>query len=151
MDFKNMTIAERLRYLLETKNLTQVELAHKAGVTKSAISNYVNGNRVPDTFTSLKLAQIFNISMEWLLTGEGVIKSDTTYVDLSIDEKMILNTYNKLNDVEKEKYHVYGLELLEKRVAQTNNNSKTSNEKREKNEGSSEVANNEDNNYSTIH
>lgn len=72
--FHNMTIGERSSFLIKEQNKTQTSFSREAGISKNAISNYVNNNRVPDTMICLKLARVLNVSMEWLLTGEGKFK-----------------------------------------------------------------------------
>lgn len=44
--------------------LTQGELAEKLGGKKSLVSNYENGYSVPDIFTLIALADIFDISLD---------------------------------------------------------------------------------------
>lgn len=44
--------------------LTQGELAEKLGGKKSLVSNYENGYSVPDIFTLIALADIFDITLD---------------------------------------------------------------------------------------
>lgn len=39
--FKRMTIGDRLRWLMEVRDIKQVELAEQVGITQAAISNLV--------------------------------------------------------------------------------------------------------------
>lgn len=48
-------------------NLTQVELANKLKISKSAISMYETGNREPDFETLENIADFFNVDMNYLL------------------------------------------------------------------------------------
>ena len=47
--------------------MTQGELAEKLGGKKSLVSNYENGYSVPDIFTLIALADIFDISVDELI------------------------------------------------------------------------------------
>ncbi len=47
--------------------LTQTEMAEKLGVSKSTISMYENGNREPDFETLEKIADFFNVDIDYLL------------------------------------------------------------------------------------
>lgn len=47
--------------------MTQGELAEKLGGKKSLVSNYENGHSVPDIFTLIELADIFDITVDELI------------------------------------------------------------------------------------
>jgi len=55
--------ADWLLAQLAKRNWTQTELAKKAGLTKQAITNYVNG-RIPDNDAISKIASALRISVE---------------------------------------------------------------------------------------
>jgi len=57
----------RLRKLRTTSKLTQKQLADKINVTHVSISGYESGNRTPDTDTLQKIAQVFDVSTDYLL------------------------------------------------------------------------------------
>lgn len=61
------TFESALKYLRTRQNLTQLELAEKLGMSKSIISMYENGNRKPDFETLEKIADFFNVSMNFLM------------------------------------------------------------------------------------
>lgn len=67
-DFKGIgtRIIERMKVL----GLKQVDIIRETGISKTAISNYVNGNRIPDTLSIYKLSQALETSIEWILTGK---------------------------------------------------------------------------------
>lgn len=70
--FEKMTIGDRLRYLIEVRRYTQVELAEKIGVTQAAISNLVtDSSRKPSAPTLLKLAAALQANPDWIMTGQG--------------------------------------------------------------------------------
>lgn len=58
---------ERLKKLRKNKNLTMKELGQLINVAESTISLYENGKRQPDYQTLQKLADIFNVSLDYLL------------------------------------------------------------------------------------
>ena len=47
--------------------MTQEELGKKINVTKVSISGYENGNRTPDMETLQKIAEVFDVSIDYLL------------------------------------------------------------------------------------
>lgn len=71
-NFEKLSIGDRLRYLIEVRGYTQVELAHKIGLTQAAISNIVTtASRKPSAPTLLKLAAALQANPDWILTGQG--------------------------------------------------------------------------------
>ena len=57
-----------------TNSRTYDELAHKLGVSLSALNSWKQRGKVPDK-NILKCAQMYNIDYNWLLTGEGEMYS----------------------------------------------------------------------------
>ena len=56
--------------LRKEKGMTQEELAKKLNVTDRAISHWENGRRLPDIFLFKSICEIFNISVNELISGE---------------------------------------------------------------------------------
>lgn len=57
-----------LKQLLKTHNMTYKELAEKIGVKASSISMWMNGKSLPRMGTLDKIADLFNVSVESLVT-----------------------------------------------------------------------------------
>ena len=74
------------------KNLTQLELAKKIGVTDRAISHWENGRRMPDLSLIKSLCNELDITVNDLLSGEIVDKD-------KLEEKLEENLLNNLKDV----------------------------------------------------
>ena len=62
IDFGN-----RLKDLRTKKGLSQEQLAHQLGVTKSMISAYETSMRMPSYRVLIKIALLFNVSTDYLL------------------------------------------------------------------------------------
>lgn len=60
-------IGDRIKTLRKQKQITQEELAKILGFGKSAISLYESGQRMPDPGTLQKLADFFDVSVDYLL------------------------------------------------------------------------------------
>ena len=58
-------IGKKLKHLRQSKKLTQQEIADKANITRSTISNYEIGRRTPHHNDLLKLAKIFGVGLEY--------------------------------------------------------------------------------------
>ena len=62
VDFGNTLKALRLR-----ETMTQAQLAQKLGVTKSVISAYETGLRLPSYDVLIHISKIYNVSTDYLL------------------------------------------------------------------------------------
>ena len=56
--------------LLESGGLKQIEIAEKAGVSRTSIIHWKSGRSLPSGMELYKLSKFFGCSMEWLLMGE---------------------------------------------------------------------------------
>ena len=66
----NKKIQKNIRELRKENVLSQGELAEKLGGKKSLVSNYENGYSVPDIFTLITLADIFDVTLDELVGRE---------------------------------------------------------------------------------
>ena len=90
----SIAIGNRIKEKQEEHHYKQKEIVEKTGISKSAISNYISGNRVPDTETILKLSYVLNTSIEWLLTGKSTNENYTA------EEKSVIEAYRKADSAE---------------------------------------------------
>ncbi len=67
---KELKIAENIRFFRKANNLTQEELSKQLGGSKNLVSNYENGISTPDIYTLVKLADIFDITLDELVGRE---------------------------------------------------------------------------------
>ena len=67
---------ELLRELRKDHGMTQAELADKLSFSPLTISAYERGRTAPDDATKVKLAKIFNVSLDYLL---GLIREPLPY------------------------------------------------------------------------
>ncbi|MFC9321569.1 helix-turn-helix domain-containing protein [Bacillus subtilis] len=58
---------ETLKKLRREKNLSQKELGNKLGLAESTIGMYEQGKRQPDYETLLKIADFFEVTLDFLL------------------------------------------------------------------------------------
>ena len=66
-----MTQGERIKEVRKSLGLTLEKFGEKIGVTKVAISNLENGHRNLTEQMTKSICREFNVSDEWLRTGEG--------------------------------------------------------------------------------
>ena len=60
-------VAEKIKHLREQQGLTQAELSKRLGITRSSVNAWEMGISVPSTQSLVQLAQIFDISTDYLL------------------------------------------------------------------------------------
>ena len=65
---------EKIKQLREEKGMTQQTMAEKLYVTRQAVSRWECGARYPDLFTAKKIAQILEVTIDELVSGEEVEK-----------------------------------------------------------------------------
>lgn len=54
-------------------NLSQVKFAEKIGLSQRTIANYENGDNIPNAEVVTRISDIFGVSLDWLLKGQGAI------------------------------------------------------------------------------
>ena len=62
---------QRIRLLRQARNMSQVELANRLGVTKQSVSNWENDNILPSIEMLMKLAAVFSVSTDYMLGLES--------------------------------------------------------------------------------
>ena len=65
-----ISFGEQIKQLREEKGMTQQSLAEKLYVTRQAVSRWECGARYPDLLTAKKIAQVLDVSVDELLSGE---------------------------------------------------------------------------------
>lgn len=65
--FSEKIFAERLKVLRQSQNLTLQQLGEKLGATKATIGNLENCNKQPSMTMVIKIAEYFNVSVDYLL------------------------------------------------------------------------------------
>lgn len=76
-------LGEQIRDLRTAKNLSQVQLAERLGVTKQSVSNWENNNILPSVDMLKHIANYFHCSTDYLLEmNEGKVYIETTNLTL---------------------------------------------------------------------
>ncbi len=68
---KLSNIGERIKYLRNDLGLTQAQFGKKTSISPSHMSGIENGKENPSKAMVKLIALVFNVSEQWLLTGEG--------------------------------------------------------------------------------
>lgn len=70
-------IGQRIAALRKNARMSQAELARALGVSPSAVGMYEQGRREPAAATLVQLAKVFQVSTDYLLTGQLTRSEDT--------------------------------------------------------------------------
>lgn len=81
-----ISFGEQIKQLREEKGMTQQSLADKLYVTRQAVSRWECGARYPDLLTAKKIAQVLDVSVDELLSGEEIQEN---LANKSIPEKPV--------------------------------------------------------------
>ena len=74
MDKKKIGL--RIKHLRLKNNLSQKDLAAKLNVNPSIISDIECGKKTTTALILLELKRIFNVTVDWILTGELAVETD---------------------------------------------------------------------------
>ncbi len=56
-----------LKTLRKNRGLTQINLQMKTGIEQALLSKFENGERMPPTETLIRLADFYNVSIDYIL------------------------------------------------------------------------------------
>jgi len=91
-------ITNRLKEMLEEKGISQKMLSDLTGITESAISHYVKGDRVPRGMNLVKIADALGTTTDDLLCGDREIDKEK---DLVYAKALIARNASKMTMDEK--------------------------------------------------
>lgn len=106
----------RIRELIAELNITQTEFCQKTGITKSALSQYLNGNREPRQDQIAKIADAYNINPAWLMGYD--IDAFTSNIILSNHERSVIIAYRSHIDMQDAVDRLLGIEKEKKTEVQ---------------------------------
>lgn len=89
---------ERIDILIKKNNITQKKLCDSIGISSPAISSLRKTKGVPNAITAWKIADFFNVSTDWLITG----KERETKLD--IENQLVLDTLSDELETIKQKF-----------------------------------------------
>lgn len=90
----------RLRRLRQEKNISQSALANYLGVTQQTVSAYESGDREPDLETLNKMADFFDVSVDYLLGRTDIRNSADKIAQALKDDPELLEFWEDLSSRE---------------------------------------------------
>lgn len=86
-------LGERIKKLRVGASMTQQELAVKLKVSPSSVGMYEQNRRVPPNEVLLRICECFQVSSDWLLSGEtSLLRQRTVYNDAQEDLTAVLDS-----------------------------------------------------------
>ena len=89
------SMGQIIRKLRKERNLTQEDLAEQLGITYQAVSRWENGTGMPDISQIVPLANVFNVTTDFLFNIEGTNSTEEAYRIAS--EACSLKQYGKID------------------------------------------------------
>ena len=83
----NQFIGGRIKALREAAGLTQAELGKKVNKGESTVRMWELGKSEPDLDTTIKLAEVFDVTTDFLLGKETL--SDTKQLNIKLHDKLL--------------------------------------------------------------
>ena len=93
-----MCISERLKQVLDAKNMTVTEFSNVTGISYRSAMNYLNEGRDPNVDGLIKIYGALGISITWLLTGEGKMYRSLPNDELEAKEQALINHYRMMSN-----------------------------------------------------
>lgn len=89
----------RLKELIDILGISQTEFCNRCGLNKSALSNYLNGDREPRQDKLSLIADAFRISPSWLMGYDVPLEFKTSLPDaLTQDEARVISAYRNASE-----------------------------------------------------
>lgn len=102
-----MCISNRLKQVLEAKNMTVTEFSNVTGISYRSAMNYLNEGRDPNVEALVKIHQVFGVSITWLLTGNGAMfQTISQESDISNQEEKLIAYYRAMPENLKEAFSI---------------------------------------------
>lgn len=95
-------IGQRIRDLRKQKRMSQTELAKSAGFSQTTVTAWETGKAEPSSSAVAKLADIFNVTTDYLLGRPNKQETKKDDVELSDDDVIMTWRGKPLSDEDRE-------------------------------------------------
>lgn len=111
----------RLKELRTEKNLSQRDIAEYLGITQQAYANYERNAREPDFGTISKIADLFDVSVDYLLGRTDDINQKSGEENITFDD-FTYAMYNESKELtDEDKQALLGMARLLKKKKESQN------------------------------
>lgn len=108
---KNEITAKRLRLALDNASMKPQELAEKSKVSKSSISQYVNGSHAPSNISAGKMGKVLGVEPLWLMGFDVSMKSENSSPELASDIFAEMYNSDLIKDVQFRRFMKYYINM----------------------------------------
>ncbi|MFZ7104173.1 MAG: helix-turn-helix domain-containing protein [Peptococcaceae bacterium] len=102
------SIGQRIHYARKLRKLSLTDVKERTGLSTGNLSELENDKFAPSANALLALRKVFNVSADWLLTGDSPMTllnnaevKEEAAVYLSDEERKLLEAYRTLNEQNK--------------------------------------------------
>lgn len=96
---KNSDSNKRIRELISELNISQTEFCKRTGINKSALSNYLNGDRAPRQDQIDKIAKAYDVNPAWLMGYDVPQKELKDITAIVTDNNKVIFKYKIKSDL----------------------------------------------------
>lgn len=93
-----MGFAQRLHEIMKNHGISKYKLSKQLDVSPSTIANWLNGESKPNIGHIRRIAALFQVSTDFLLTGDTAAQQDAPFMKL---EEALLDTFRKVETEDK--------------------------------------------------
>ena len=86
----------RIRELREKTGLRQIDVANVTGIDQKTLSNYETGKTNPDSYALIRLADFFNVSIDYLVSRIDDAFSEADRMEISKKIEVIKHELNNI-------------------------------------------------------
>lgn len=114
-----MTVGQRIFYLLEEKNMTQVEFSKRTGIATTTISDWRKKNTNPGSEKIMAICAALEVTPEYLLSGvceDSERGKDVDYLVLpqGTEERVLIELFNDMEWLDRGHLLEYAKKLAER-------------------------------------
>lgn len=113
-----MSIHQRIKALRLERKMSQQDVGDAIGVSWQTVQQWENGKTAPNRTRQEKVAQLFNVSISYLMTGDSIAveenESDLSLVAM-LDLKLSAGTGNLVFEIDGSRKIAFRTEYLKKR------------------------------------
>jgi len=102
-----MLLGQRIQKVRSESGLTQDEFSKKIEVSKRTLIDYEKSESEPKASTLVKICDIFNVSISWLLTEDGNMMAQNENIDIPKTTKILFFEAIKISE-----FNPYGLDEI---------------------------------------
>lgn len=114
-----MTVGQRIFYLLEKNNMTQVEFSKRTGIATTTISDWRKKNTNPGSEKIMAICAALDVTPEYLLSGvceDSVRGKDVDYLIIpkGTDERILLELFSDMPWLERAHLLEYAKKMIQR-------------------------------------